>query len=398
MAGPEVLAPSARQRALSHIRAALRPTFLPNHFPPLHGLRVIAVLMVIDLHATSGLFILRIMPLPNLVFWFAMDLFFFLSGFLIGFMLLADSESGRTVDMKRFYIRRAFRIIPAYLVVLTMLANLSPLTPSQHANLWKEYVYLTNYVPPTVNLVVMTWAWSLALEEHFYLAVPLLMSVLRPMASLRARLWLLGALWLSALLLRAWTYWSDRPWDNDRAVSVLYVQTHLRYDILIAGIATAYIQRYYCARLAEALQSRRVRYALAAPSAIAFALLLGTIGLQHRSVAFKVLCWGTITSIAYMPLVLHLLNYDSVVARLLSRRMFLQIATFGYGIYLVHLPVLHRLVLPLIFGVELRYQWPWPVAWPLSVMTGFVLSLALAYVIHVVIEKPALKLRDIVAR
>ena len=105
-----------------------------------------------------------------------------------------------------------------------------------------------------------------------------------------------------------------------------------------------------------------------------------------------------LTSLLAVALVLHLLNYDSALARLLSRRIFLQIATFGYGIYLVHLPVLHRLVLPLIFNVVLRYRWRWPMVWPLSVMTGFALSLALAYLIHVIIEKPALKLRDIVAR
>jgi peptidoglycan/LPS O-acetylase OafA/YrhL len=376
---------------------ALVPTLLPNQYPALHGLRVIAIIMVVDLHATTALFMLRVTPFTNTSLWFAMDLFFFLSGFLIGSMLLAETDTQRPVNMLRFYLRRTFRIVPAYLIVLTILATAFPLSAAQKSNLWKEYVYLTNYAPPVPGIVVMTWAWSLALEEHFYLAVPLLMLGLRALPTFRWRMVALVTLWLSALALRTWTYLSNGPWDNDRAVHELYVQTHVRFDILIAGIFAACIQRRYGAALADALKRRGPRYALAAPSVLAFAILVFTPTQQDNSIGFKVVCWGTVTSIAYAPLILHLLNYESILTRALSLRAFIYVATFGYGIYLVHLPVLHHIVLPYTFELAVRYGLRWPVIWPLSVTAGMIISLALGYLIHVVIEKPALKLRDILA-
>ena len=165
----EVRAPGA---VLQWIRGALRPTFLPNHYPALHGLRVLAIVLVVQLHTTWALLFVGVVSFSTESLWFGMDLFFLLSGFLIGSMLLAEAPSGRRVKMGRFYLRRTFRIFPPYFVVLTLFASMWPLNPAQRAHLWMEYAYLTNYVPPIFGLVVMPWGWSLALEEHFIWSCP----------------------------------------------------------------------------------------------------------------------------------------------------------------------------------------------------------------------------------
>ena len=100
-----------------------------------------------------------------------MDLFFILSGFLIGTILLVSEPAqgrGRS-SMVRFYLRRSFRIIPLYFVVLTALflirdtyggvGAILPLTDGHRENLIREYLYLTNYTD-TAH-VTMWWGWSL---------------------------------------------------------------------------------------------------------------------------------------------------------------------------------------------------------------------------------------------
>jgi peptidoglycan/LPS O-acetylase OafA/YrhL len=381
----------------ARIPRAMRVTLLANHYPPLHGMRVIAIVLVVQIHLTGTLSSAGLIPSTawkfSVAFWFAMDLFFLLSGFLIGSMLLADSPAGKRVDVGRFYLRRTFRIVPPYLVVLTLLARVLPLNPAQHSNLWREYFYLTNYVPPSPELVVMPWGWSLALEEHFYLLVPLLVGALRLVRSRKVQLAALFLLWASAPLLRAWVYVKNGPWTEVKMAEVFYVQSHLRFDILIAGIFTACVQRYYGAELGKWLEHRGARWLLAGLSAAAFVALLATSEIQHTFYRWDLLCWGTITSLAYAPLVLLLLNWNSALSRVLSHRAFAYLATLGYGIYLIHPPVIEALV-PMEGWVEHTLELPWLVFWTISLAVALGCAALASYVLHLTVEKPALLLRD----
>lgn len=393
-AGPE-RAPARVPWSLGQrLRDVLRPMLLPNHYPALHGLRVLAIVLVVQLHATTALLVAGLVSFSTMHLWFGMDLFFLLSGFLIGSMLLEEDSTGRRVDMLRFYLRRTFRIVPSYLVVLTALATAFPMLPLMRANLWKEYLYLTNYVPPLPGLVVMPWGWSLALEEHFYLVVPVLVMLLRALRSTRAQLWTLVALWLSGLGMRLAAIALDGPWDPTRALAVMYVQTHLRYDILIAGIFTACVHRNYRERLSAWFRYRSVRSVFWAISLLAFAALIFTVRLQQQSMGYAALCWGTITSLAYVPLVLLLINHQGVVARLLSKSFFRFVATFGYGIYLVHVPVIHLVWIPIATTAHKLLGLPWQVLWPSTIVGALSVSTLIGHGLHVLIEKPALKLRD----
>ena len=113
----------------------------------------------------------------------------------------------------------------------------------------------------------------------------------------------------------------------------------------------------------------------------------------------QVFSWGTLTSIMYFGwglLVLH--GGDGWVRRALSAPIFRRIATLGYGVYLVHIPLCYALITPR--ARELVEVWGWSMAavWPLSVTALMVASLAVSYVLHVLVEKPSLRLRDRLAR
>ena len=106
--------------------------------------------------------------------------------------------------------------------------------------------------------------------------------------------------------------------------------------------------------------------------------------------------WGTITSIMYIPLVLIMINGRDLTHRFLGLPLFRRIATLGYGIYLVHIPVCVPLV-PLaryaIFELHLSTTLVWAVMLTLLVL----MSIAVSYVLHLLVERPMLALRDKVA-
>ena len=193
---------------MESLRKLFALDLLDNRYPALHGMRVVAILSVVQYHVTTiftyetHLTMDRSWAMTSMTIFFGMDLFFILSGFLIGSILLRSVETAGFINVRRFWLRRAFRTFPAYYVVLTALVLLFGLTAAQRKHLPFEYAYLTNYVPLTRDGTVMLWGWSLALEEQFYLSVPLLFFGLSKLRSDRARLTLLGLFWISALVVR----------------------------------------------------------------------------------------------------------------------------------------------------------------------------------------------------
>src|SRR5207248_2608681 len=98
----------------SRVSRALSLDLLDNRYPALHGLRVIAILTVIQFHVTwvfageQGIFLDRDFIDRSLSVFFGMDLFFMLSGFLIGSILLHSLQSAGSQQVRRFYLRRIF--------------------------------------------------------------------------------------------------------------------------------------------------------------------------------------------------------------------------------------------------------------------------------------------------
>jgi peptidoglycan/LPS O-acetylase OafA/YrhL len=327
--------------------------------------------------------------------FFGMDLFFVLSGFLIGSILLRSVETSGFINVRRFWLRRAFRTFPAYYVVLTFLALAFGLDAAQRRHLPLEYLYLTNYAPLHREDVVMLWGWSLALEEQFYLSVPLLFFLLHKLRSDRARLAVLGAFWLSALVVRLAIYRTHPQWSAWTAYEELYFKTHTRFDTLVAGIVLAYVQHRWRAPIARWLEHPGARALLALPSLACLWLLMQPwmFGEDHVLLV-RVFSWGTVTSLMYLGWVILLLNGGTGwIQRALAAPFWRYVATLGYGVYLVHIPLCDHVVTPFARSL-LAHRWPMAVVWPTSVAALMATSLAVSYVLHVLVEKPALRLRD----
>jgi peptidoglycan/LPS O-acetylase OafA/YrhL len=401
------------------VREVLELELLDNRYPALHGLRVIGIVLVLQYHVTQSLVLVSKLPMNrgwamlSMAIFFGMDLFFVLSGFLIGSILLRSLDSVAPGHLRRFYLRRAFRTFPSYYVVLTFLALTTALTATQRHNLPFDYAYLTNYkavgISPAVDPFatvaagvgaeaahpqesVMPWGWSLGVEEHFYLLVPFLFAALRKLRTDRARLAVLVTLWLSAFVIRLVLY-LHYPADLASA----YVRTHTRSDTLAAGVIIAYVHHRWGDRLTRWLDSPAARAAIGVPTLGCLWILLNP-GIFGDGALASVFLWGTISSLMYFGFVLFLLNGgNGWIRRALSAPLFRRIATLGYGVYLVHIPICYVFINPGASALVDRWGWSMTAVWPLSLAALIGASLVMAYVMHIVIEKPSLRLRDRVA-
>jgi peptidoglycan/LPS O-acetylase OafA/YrhL len=203
--------------------------------------------------------------------WTGVDLFFVLSGYLIGGLLLDELRSTERICVSRFLARRALKIWPPLLVYLaflgaTMVGGLGD-EPQEVRQvgvpLLARYVLaLQNYVGPLSARSAHTW--SLAVEEHFYLALPLALAVFGARAVPR-----LAALVLIACpLVRCWANWG-RPFHY----LTHQFPTHLRADSLLFGVLLAYAERFR-PRVLDWLRSRRTKLAMAGLTLISPAVVL----------------------------------------------------------------------------------------------------------------------------
>jgi len=160
--------------------------------PGLDGLRALAVLLVIGHH-------LGVAVINGSL---GVMMFFVLSGFLITWILLQESERSGTVSLKRFYRRRSLRLFPA-LIVFTAAALLVPLlrgNEPQWVPALASMLYISNYFFALHHHGESDFGhtWSLSIEEQFYLLWPVLFLLgknnLRRLAGILFAV--VGAVWL----------------------------------------------------------------------------------------------------------------------------------------------------------------------------------------------------------
>ena len=231
-----------------------------SNFAVIDGIRAIAVLWVIFFHTwlfqylTLGTFIDKVYDYP-LFYWvtkgdLGVDLFFVISGFLIGSIIFKEIKSSEKFNFKRFYVRRFLRLSPVY--IFAILLNLYFLKEFGQDNLlkyWPNILYINNYVLGAP----MGWTWSLAIEEQFYIIVPFLLVFIFPKFRNKATFFILlsaisiSLTWYYVYVLKQyrlpfnltfftkdWSAWFDS----------YYMVTHLRYIGLLLGVATAYVNLY----------------------------------------------------------------------------------------------------------------------------------------------------------
>jgi peptidoglycan/LPS O-acetylase OafA/YrhL len=157
--------------------AAHRPS--SRDLPSLDGLRALSITFVVLGHAIQG----RVAPLVDVVLSrlanFGVCVFFVISGYLITTLLSREAESRGGVSLRRFYFRRTLRIFPPYYAyLLTILIGVYFLGWGfpPNARLWPAFTYTTNVFGTHYWLTLH--AWSLSIEEQFYVTWPVVLALL----------------------------------------------------------------------------------------------------------------------------------------------------------------------------------------------------------------------------
>lgn len=180
-------------------------------------LRGIAILLVIGLHFN--------LPGPFRVGGVGVDLFFVLSGFLISGLLFRDYQLYGRIQLRRFWIRRAFKILPPLFFFLAVMSIF--ISKFAWRGLLASALFCLNYFP-TLGVPGIGHTWSLGVEEQFYLTLPLLLACLawsktNPFRSL--------PIIAVAIAITCFIF---------RLTDPHYEFTHLRVDALFLGVALRY--------------------------------------------------------------------------------------------------------------------------------------------------------------
>jgi peptidoglycan/LPS O-acetylase OafA/YrhL len=109
--------------------------------------------------------------------WMGVDVFFVLSGYLIGSQLLRPYPRDSRPSLSGFYMRRAFLVLPAYLTVL-LLYFIGIREAPRLSPVWQFLTFTENYRIDYAHDQAFSHIWSLCVEEHFYLVLPLLVLLL----------------------------------------------------------------------------------------------------------------------------------------------------------------------------------------------------------------------------
>lgn len=349
-----------------------------SHNRSLDGLRFFAFLLVFFFHA------LQWSPWGNwpvIRFGFlGVPIFFVLSGFLIGGILLDLKAKvrpgfGLWAKLKTFYIRRALRIFPVYylfigILVLLMLLSGTP-DPVARENLPWHLAYLTNFRSFFVGMdrIRQGHFWSLAVEEHFYLIAPLIVLVVSRKTLVR----LLGGVILAVAAARFAIYRAGSPRD-------FWVLSPMQFDLLGLGIATAVIDRHgSCCRIG----ARGLRY-LGIAGALFFVLYirrfyLGRPGIGVYYATFGPISLGFATAAAVLTLWQEPARWS---AKILAFRPFAYFGQISYGLYLFH---------PNCLGWSSKYFGDYTLA---NSLAGLAITLAVAMLSWHVFEKPINNLKN----
>lgn len=351
----------------------------------LDGLRGVAATTVVAFHW-----------FPAQVFWgwSFVPLFFVLSGFLMGRILLGDLSTG-TLSLRDFYIRRALRIWPVYyaslfaMLAFYLLTRGTAFLDSRPFDHWLMSLVYLQFTPLYFQPLHQPWAifdympgmqhlWTLAIEEQFYLLLPAFLIVALPRLGLRGIGWCCVAIAAIAPLTRAIGF----------APALLLTQADsLALGVLLATITLA-AQERPCAR--------KRRWAIAGYAAaivIGLAMALPYLIQGYRDTPGPAelfadpLLWTDASLISFGVLGLIVSFPGSRAAAFLRSAPFAYLGSVSYALYVFHMPLLH-FIKPKIYAL----------CGPDLELLGFTLTAALLWgLVHAsreLLERPFLKLKD----
>lgn len=266
------------------------------------GLRAVAILFVIAGHMRD--------PMWGNVPGTGVPIFFVNSGFLITLLLLREHSARSRIDWESFYVRRAFRLLPVYFFTLLLFSGLVVAGLAENpGNWWKRFVYFLTFQNEFASGATFGHTWTLAVQEKFYLAWPLVAFALIAPVFERARLWF--AVSLAAVMTAAWVVWPSN-------YSVVFIP-------LILGCVLALLMFRATSYRLVAQFARPSVFLIILVGAILVKALVDVPGIVDVPFSYAV--------VLLMP---GLVIGPRWVSRFLRSRPLVALGTWAYSMYLLH--------------------------------------------------------------
>lgn len=313
--------------------------------------------------------------------WVGVDLFFVLSGFLVSSLLFREQNSTGDFRIGHFYVRRGFRIYPPFyaLIAFTVALNLIRNAPMTPLNVLAEIFFFQNYAEGLWGHL-----WSLAVEEHFYLILPMLLLTLRkffpgPRGPFQRLPWVVAGVAVLVPMLRLLT-----PARNPIDLFQNYFPTHLRIDALFFGVLIAYLhntgQRDSLLRFSERWKG--------------VLLAAGILGLLPAFIyPLETVRWISTFGFTLFYLSAGAIVVSSLTWRPSQSKLVALVAYLGshsYSIYLWHLVA----VTWFTYEFKLRATQYMEFNWFMDTAFYFACTLAVGLGSSILLEKPVLRIRD----
>ncbi|MCX6218960.1 acyltransferase [Spirosoma sp.] len=343
-----------------------------GYIASLDGFRGIAIMMVVISHWGLGHLI------PG---GFGVTLFFFISGFLITRLLIAEYETSGHIGLGSFYLRRVLRLYPALLVMVTLAIAFTMVMGCgfQLGEVLSTLFYYRNYymiyhdiIPDNCNRI-FNITWSLAVEEHFYLFFPLLFMALY--RRINVLILIMVGIIVAAFALRMNIVLTQGI--THESVARIYYLTDTRLDAIMFGCLMSLIMHidragYFIRRASH-------------PAVFIAAVALLFFSFLYRDPVFRETWRYSLQGLALcviLPATVYASSYQWLV-RLLSTKWLVMVGKLSYSLYLFHW-VGMSVAENLVGGPRLTAPW---------LLTAVPLGLVLSLLSYYYVEKPTAGLR-----
>ena len=333
-------------------------------------LRSVAILLVLFRHS-------QLFTNPLFDFgWLGVDLFFVLSGFLVSGLIFKEYKKRNKLNIKRFLLRRGFKIYPAFYIFLIGSIIIEhyrdgfiPTIP----DLLGEIFYLQSYLSH-----IWTHTWSLAVEEHFYLALALFSFIAYKTRTLGKKQLDISTLIALIILSFCMRFYVSYPHRNEPFFS--FMQTHLRSDGILIGVLTGYLYHFtsffaYFSKYRWAFLIISVGLMLPGFYYEGGGYFMNTAGLSLVNLGFGLLTLFSLTNFDIQSDPLKQVSKPIVF-------FFTLVGKHSYSIYLWHIACRN------FMNDNLNYGGNW------NSLIFFILSISVGVALSLIIERPFLKLRE----